>query len=137
MIIDYEREITQFVADETGWTIGDDIVHGHFLEISPATCNAVLFNAGNVAYFDLPDRIDAIIQIVSRAEAFDTARENNNLAYTKLHRRIAKDLPLLTSGNENIIQISAAINAPRYIGIDDNKKHQWSSDYILRLKIKE
>lgn len=133
----YEREITQFVATETSLTLGTTLQHGAFNEESPTRCTAIIYNQLSVAYFDLPDRIDVLVEADSRAESYEDARADSEEVYNAWFRRIDKALPVITSGNALKIQTSESITPPRYLGVDDNKRHHWSTVSILRLKIVE
>jgi hypothetical protein len=133
----YEREVTQFVANETSLVLGTTLQHGAFNEESPTRCTAMIYNQVSIAYFDLPDRIDVVVEADSRDESYETARDDIEEVYNALFRRIDKALPVITSGNELKIQTSESNVPPTYLGVDDNKRHHWSTVSILRIKIVE
>ena len=134
----YEKEVTQLIATETSLTLGTTLQYGRFTEESPERCTSIIYNQTNFAYFDVPDRMDVNIEVISRAESYEAARDDSEEVYNKFHRRIDKDLPLIDSGNAITIQTSeATTGSPRWIGLDENKLNMWSATYLLRLKITE
>ena len=133
----YEVELSTFLANETTLFLGTTLQHGRFIETSPKRCTAIIFNQVSNAYFDLPDRIDVVIEATSRSDSYEGARDDAEEIYNALHRRIHKDLPVITSGNELIIQTSECQIPPQWVGIDENKRNMWSATYLLRIKIKE
>ncbi|HUX56757.1 MAG TPA: minor capsid protein [Bacteroidales bacterium] len=130
----YEEEITQFIENETTLTLGTTLQFGRFTTESPSRCTAVLFNKVSIAYFDVPDRIDVMVEADARDESYINARDDIEEVYNALFRRIDKALPVITSGNEFKIQTSESITAPTWVGKDENNRHHWSTVLILRLK---
>lgn len=133
----YEREITDFVALETTLIKGTTLQHGFITEKSPDTCTALIYSNPGTFYFDVPDRLDVVVDSISRSQSYETARSDCEEVFNALIRRIDKALPVVVSGNELKIQTSEATVTPQWMGLDENKLHIWEASYILRLKLVE
>lgn len=131
----YEEEVSQFIEDETPsyMVLGSTLQYGRFTEQSLEQCSAIIFSPVDLSYFDLPDRLDVMVNIISRAESFESAREDAEVIYNVLYGRINQPLPIITSGNELKIQTSESPSPPQWIGLDENKRNMWSATYLLRL----
>ncbi len=128
------KAIAQFIETKTGLTLGDDLIFGHRTPDSPKDCVLIAFNGGGAAYFDLPDRADVMVQVLSRAESYADALEASMLIYEALHGLAYETLPTVVSGESWEAMSIEAVNAPQYIGPDEKGRHEWSTNYIFRIK---
>lgn len=133
----YEREISTFIANETALVLDTTLQHGFFTEKSPEDSTAIVYGSPGEFFFDVPDRLDVIVDSVSRSQSYETARAQCEEVFNALIRRIDKALPVIVIGNELKIQTSEATVTPVWTGLDANKRHMWEASYILRLKLVE
>ena len=128
------KEITQFISDETTLIIGTDLFCGHRPQTAQDRCHVVLETAGGGLYYDLPDRVDKMIQIISRAKTYFTARDDAQAVFDLLHGRAGCAMPVITSGIEYEAQTIEAVADPQYIGQDEKGRYEFSTNYIFRIK---
>lgn len=100
-ILDYEavaeilcrplREIVQWIEDNSSWIIGTNLFFGHLPPKTesgtdpPVRCVTVLEVAPGGVEGQLPDRMDKIIQIRTRAQNYSQARADAKELYRLLH----------------------------------------------------
>ena len=131
------KEITKFIADNTSFTLGDTLQCGHRTPASPVQCNVVLESDPSGIYPDLPDRVDKMIQVISRAKTYMKARDDAWEIYKELFPNLnASGLP---SGARTIsasyeAQIIEPLSDPQYIGKDDKGRYEFSTNYIFRIR---
>jgi len=99
------KEIAKFIESKTSFVIGTDLFVGHRLQDSPDRCQVILESGGGKPYFDLPDRIDKAIQVISRAKTYFNARDDAWAIYKAIFSDCIKgstgwSLPILTPGTE-------------------------------------
>lgn len=128
------KEIFQEIATRTGLTPGTTLQFGRRAQDAPIRCILVAFNAGGGTVFDLPDRRDVMVQLLARAEDYNDAYEDSKRAFEALHGLAGISLPLLVSGRRWEAMIIQAINPPQYLGPDPKGHHEWSTNYLWRMK---
>jgi len=128
------KEIAQYIENETGFTIGTDLFVGHRLSTSPDECIVVLENAGGKPDFDLPDKVEKAIQIISRAATYFTARENAYTVYDLLHGKSGITLPIVVGSDEFVAMVIEGMNVPQTIGQDDKSLWEFSTNFIFRMR---
>jgi len=128
------KEIAQFVASKSGFTLGTTLQFGHREQDAPARCILVAFNAGGGTDFYLPDREDKMVQILARAESYVDAYEDAMIVYDAIHGTAGWTLTVITTGKEYEIIDIEAMNPPQYVGPDEKGRHEWSTNYIFRIK---
>lgn len=147
------KEITQFIEDQSviaaisALTIGLDLWAGHRPQDCNDACDVVLETTGGMVYFDLPERADPVIQILSRGTTYFTARDRAWAIYDAIFRRhsphIAADraasagwlLPLdpLIIVKTHEILIIEPLSPPQYIGQDEKLRYEFSCNYIFKV----
>ena len=80
------KEIATFIATKATLTIGTDFFVGHRPQDASAVCDVILESAGGSVIFDLPERADIMIQILSRATTYFTARDRAWAIYDAIFR---------------------------------------------------
>lgn len=130
------KEIFETIAARTGFVPGDTIHLGRWPQGEPDRCVLVAFNGGGNTVFDLPDRQDLMVQILTRAKDYNQAYADAMTCFNALHGAAAIDLVVLLSTDAWQAQTIEAINAPQYIGPDEQNRHEWSTNYIFRIKDK-
>lgn len=130
------KEIAAFIASKTSFAIGTTLQVAHRTQDSPDRCNVVLETAGGAVYFDLPDRVDKHIQIISRAKTYMDARDDAWEIYRALHDGTGGwTLTAVPPAEQDYEAMTIeALAEPQYIGQDDKKRYEISCNYIFRIK---
>ncbi len=106
---------------------------GVYLDTSPADCILVRDPGGGDVDFELPDRIDKLVQVIARAEKYITADAAAMEVFFALHGQAMVDLPIVVSGDEWVANVIEAVSAPQYIGPDPRGRHEFAANYLFRL----
>jgi len=134
------KEIATFIKNHTaGLVIGDTLQVGHRPQDAPDVCDVILESAGGSVIFDLPERADIMIQILSRATTYFTARDRAWAIYDAIFRDWTSGsagwtLPVVTVGEEYEAMIIEPMATPQYIGTDTKLRHEFSTNYLMRIK---
>lgn len=129
------KEITAFIARKTSFIVGGTLQVGHRTEDSPDQCNVVLESAGGALHFDLPDRNDKMIQVISRAETYLTARDDAREIFTAIHGTAGWTLTAVPPATQDYKAMTIeALADPQYIGQDDIGRFEFSTNYIFRIQ---
>lgn len=129
------KEITKYIENNTSLVIRENLFAGHRPPTARDRCSAVLEGAGGSPSFDLPDSIEMAIQVLSRAKTYFTARSDAYLVYALLHGKAGITLPKVES-DEFYANVIEAQNVPQYVGQDEKKLYEFSTNYIFRIKNK-
>lgn len=130
------KEFSTWLATGTGLVKGDTLQVGFFSQNAPTKCSAIIESGGGEVNGNIPDAMRPVIQIISRAENSIEARTEAWNIYSWLHGKCRHDLPVVESGVEYFLQTADAIAIPQYIGQDEKGLHQFSTNYILKIKNK-
>ena len=134
------KEITQFIANKAGLTRDTDIFAGHRLVDTADECDVILETAGGTAYFDLPERADIVIQVLSRAKTYFDARTRAYVIYDAIFRNWEygsagwKIGPVVPGGDEYQIMTITPLAIPQWAGLDEKKRFEFSTNYVFRIK---
>jgi len=127
------KEIAAFIASKTSFVIGDTLQVGHRTQDAPDRCNVVLESAGGGLYFDLPDRVDKMIQVISRANTYLRARDDAWEIFDALHGTAGWTLSAVAPAVQNYEAMTIeAVADPQYIGQDEKRRFEFSTNYIFR-----
>ena len=135
------KEIATFIKNHTaGLVIGDTLQVGHRPQDAPDVCDVILESAGGSVIFDLPERADIMIQILSRATTYFTARDRAWAIYDAIFRDWTSGsagwtLPVVTVGEEYEAMIIEPMATPQYIGVDTKLRHEFSTNYVFKIKV--
>ena len=128
------QEIAKFIETRTSFVIGTTLRVGRRTQNSPDRCQVVLESAGGGVYFDLPDRGDVLIQVISRATTQMNARDDAWEIYKAIHGTAGWTLPVITSGVIYEAMTIEAVATPQYIGEDEKRRHEFSTNYVWQIK---
>lgn len=128
------NEIATHIANLTGLTIGTDLFVGWRPEDAPRRSSVILERSGSEVTGDHPDWFEKMIQVLTRSENYQEAREDAFLIFYALHGRAGDDLPELTSGERYLAMVIDAQSDPQYIGEDEKRNHEFSTNYLFRIE---
>lgn len=129
------KEIAVFVASKTSFVVGTTLQVGHRTQDAPDQCNIVLESAGGALHFDLPDRNDKMVQVISRAKTYLKARDDAREIFEALHGTAGWTLTAVLPATQNYKAMTIeALADPQYIGQDDKGRYEFSTNYIFRIQ---
>lgn len=132
------KEITEFIEDKASLTRDTDLFSGHRPQGSPDACDVVLESTGGPVYWWNPERADPVIQVLSRAKTYMTARDRAYAIYDAIYRNwtygsAGWTLPVVGTDEYEAMTIEP-LSPPQYIGQDENGRYEFSTNYIFRIK---
>lgn len=134
------QEITEFIENQAGLTRDTDIFSGHRPQDAIDNCDVVLEHTGGTAFFDLPERADIVIQVLSRGDTYLTARKRAYVIYDAIFRNYVLTgsagwtLPIVTVGEEYEVMVIEPLAPPQYIGQDEKPRFEFSTNYVFKTK---
>lgn len=130
------KEISTWIVTKVaGLTIGSNVQVGFRADDAPVRCHVILETGGALPAFELADRIDYMLQIVSRAATYQVARADAWAIFDAINGTAGWAIPALTSGGQAYeAQVIQALAAPQYIGQDDKGDHEFSCNYQFKMK---
>lgn len=130
------KEISKYIENNTGFVIGTDLFTGHRPANAQNECVVILEGAGGKPEFSIPDSVEKAIQILTRAKSYFTARADSYTIYNLLHGKSGITLPVVTSGEEYLVNVIEAMNVPQPIGQDAKGLWEFSTNFIFRIQNK-
>ena len=110
-------------------------------------CDVVLETTGGEVFFELPERADPVIQVLSRAEDYFIARARAHAIYDAIFRihtvpdalgftygSAGWTLPVMVAGVQYEAMIIEPLSPPQYIGQDEKLRYEFSTNYVFKLK---
>ena len=134
------QEIAKFIENKTAtFTIGTNLFEGHRLQDAPDRCTCILETGGSSLYFDLPDRVDKMIQVLSRSKSYVTARadawEIFNALHTGAYGSAGHTLAAVAPAIQNYVAMTIeAVSDPQYIGQDEKRRYEFSTNYLFKIR---
>ena len=136
----YFKEICQFISDQTGFTMqaggGGILQPGVRRQNAPERCVLVAESGGGETNYYCPDQINMMIQVLTRARTYMQSRADSWTVFSALHGEAGWNMNRLEgSGDDYIAMTIEALNAPQYIGQDENGLFEFSTNYIFRCEV--
>ena len=126
---------TWLVGKVSGLTIGGNVQVGFRAQDAPVRCHTFLESGGAIPAFELPDRIDYLLQVATRGETYQQAREDAWAIFDAINGTAGWRISALVSGGQAYeAQVIEALAAPQYIGQDELGNFEQSCNYIFRMK---
>ena len=125
-----------------GFTLGENLFIGGFPDKrpdgtkTPVRVTTIIDQTSSAVYFDRPDRVDLVVQVLSRGSDKREAYNDANTIFRRIHGLSAIDLPEEehVSGHEFVAMTIEANQAPQYVGQDSEARLQYSTNYIFRMR---
>ena len=128
------NEICVFIAERTGFVLGDSLQVGHYVQSAPVRC-ALIQESDGVPNFYCPDMVNLHIQCLCRGETSGDARADAWTLFRALHGTSGWQLPRLDGSGEDYLAMTIeAIAPPQYLGEDANRRHLYSINFIFRME---
>ncbi|MBE3126205.1 MAG: hypothetical protein IMZ57_11185 [Acidobacteria bacterium] len=128
-------EIGRFIVTKIpGLVLGGNFQFGFRPTTAPIRCSVIQEASPSPANFFLRDRVDYMLQIISRAADYETASADNWKFYNALGGTAGWEIPALVSGGQAYrAEVVEAIAIPQYIGMD-GKNPEFSINFIFRME---
>jgi hypothetical protein len=136
------KAISTFIALKTGLTIGGRLQIGHRTQDSPTRCSVIMESGGGGLEPDLPDRIDKMIQVLTRAKTYFTARADARVIFNALYRdheygSAGWDIPAVAPAVQDYVAMMIEpVSDPAYIGQDEKGRFEFSCNYQFLMRNK-
>ena len=128
------REIVTLICTQTGFTLGVDLYAGHRPQDAPDRC-VLIAESGGATHPAEADMTDPLIQALARADTYFEARADSWTVYNAIHSTFGWNLPNLSGSGEDYLAMSVyALAIPQYLGQDENRRYEFSTNYIFRME---
>lgn len=132
------KAICKFIENQTSsFTIGDTLQAAWRPIDAPNRCTLIAESGGGSVIFDLPDRADKMIQALSRATTYFDARDDAYEIYDALHGTAGWELPEVIAGDKYQAMVIEAVAPPQYLGIDEKGRHEFSTNYVWKIRSRD
>jgi len=130
------KNIAQFICTKvSGLTLGTNVQVGFRAQDAPVRCHTIRESGGGIPVFELVDRIDYLLQIATRAETYQTAREDAYEIFDAINGTAGWQIGAITSGGQEYeAQVIEALATPQYIGQDEKGYPEFSTNYQFKMK---
>jgi hypothetical protein len=126
------KEICQWIEANSTFVLGTTLQCGHRTPSAPDRCVVVQETGGGDTNFDQPDMEWIQVQVVTRGETYFNARDDARTIHALLHG--AAGITIGTApATQYIIGAITAVNPPQYIGQDDTRRFEFSTNYRVAL----
>lgn len=130
------KELTTLIANNTSLVRDTDLFAGHRTGECPDSCDVLLERSPSDANGYLTDKVNFMLQVISRAGSYFVARARAYVIYDFLHTQTGVDLPVVTSGDSYVLMFCQAVDIPQSIGVDDKGREEFSTNYVCRIRNK-
>jgi hypothetical protein len=124
------KELSDWIEANSTYILGTTLQCGHRPPSAPDRCAVVQETGGGDTNFDQTDMEWVQIQIVTRAETYFDARDDARALHDLLHG--AAGVEFGTGANVFRATITA-VNPPQYIGQDETRRFEFSTNYRVAL----
>jgi len=128
------KEIAQFIENKTAFVIGTTLQVAWRPDTAPDRCLLIAETGPAPGVFELPDRVDKMIMIKSRAVDYWDARADAVIIWELFNGTAGWQLPQVDGGTKYEAMTVDAISFPQYLGIDKAERHEFSTNYQFKLE---
>jgi len=130
--------ITKFIANNTGFVVGTTIM-AEFRPMDAADRVQLVTGGGGSLVPELTDRADLLIQVTSRSDkepdgSIWDAKDDADLIFAFLHGSSGWDLPEVVAGKTWRAMVITGVAPPQYLGIDKEGRHEYSTNYMFKIR---
>jgi hypothetical protein len=128
------KELCDWIDANSAFTLGTTLQCGHRVEGAPDRCAVVQETGGGDTNFDQVDMEWDQIQVVTRGETYFDARDDARAIHAILHGAAGIEF----GSSPTIYRATiTAVNAPQYIGQDETRRFEFSTNYRVALYNKQ
>lgn len=120
------KGLCQYIEDNSSFLIGTTLQVGHREQEAPDRCIVIQEPSGGDTNFWQVDIEWPIIQVIARSTTYMTARTDARAVHLVLHG--AAGIEIGTSPDIFVATITA-MNPPQYIGQDEKRRYEFSTNY--------
>lgn len=126
------KELCDYIAANSAFVKGTTLQCGHREQAAPDRCVTIQETGGGETNFDQPDMEWIQIQAIARGRTYFNSRDDARTIHDLLHG--AAGLTIGTApATQYIIGAITAVNPPQYIGQDEARRYEFSTNYRVAL----
>jgi len=122
------KELAQYIEDHSAFVIGTTLQVGHREQTAPDRCVVIQETAGGDTNFWQKDMEWLQVQVVARGKTYFNARDDARAIHALLHGAAGLTIGLAPA-TEYIVGAITAVAAPQYIGQDEERRYEFSTNY--------
>mgnify|MGYP006921350691 CR=1 FL=1 len=120
------KELADYIEDNSTFVVGTTLQVGHREQGAPDRCVVIQETGGGDSNFWQHDMEWLQIQIIARGKTYFNARDDARAVHAILNGAAGIDIG---SGATIYHASITAINPPQYIGQDDTRRYEFSTNY--------
>lgn len=132
------KELSNWIRDRVNalgaapvLVLGVNVQVGFRAQDAPVRCHTLL-DSGGPADFDLPYRMDMMVQVATRGENIVQARSDAWSIYSAIHGTSGWTIgPLVSGGQTYKIWSITALAKPQWIGIEEGGGFSYSTNFLI------
>ena len=121
------RGLSDWIESASAFICGDTLQVGHRAPDAPDRCCVIQETGGGDSNFFVKDIEWLQIQIIARGKTYFNARDDARIIHNLLNG--AAGLTVGTSPTFYFIGAITAVNPPQYIGQDEERRYEFSTNY--------
>ena len=122
------KELAQYIEDNSAFVIGTTLQVLSREQDAPDRCVVIQETAGGDTNFWQKDMEWLQIQVVARGMTYFNARDDARAIHALLHGAAGLTIGV-APGTEYIVGAITAVAAPQYIGQDEERRYEFSTNY--------
>ena len=127
------REFCQWIENNTARVLGTDLLCGHEETDDAQDVDIVLNNGGATDYYST-DMLEKSVQIMSLATTYMQGLSNATELFILCHGKSGITLPVVSSGEELIINTMNCQNSPLYLGKREDGRYEFTFSIAVRIQ---
>ena len=128
------KELAQYIENNTSMVIGTDLFAGWVTQGSQDTASVLTETGGATKDWSTTRRAPTF-QVISRGATYHTARDEAFTIFDLFNGTKGEiTLPVITSGDDFMIENIVPISSPQYIGQDQERRFEFSTNYLIYTK---
>jgi hypothetical protein len=124
------KEFCDWIEDSSAFVCGTTLQVGHRAPDAPDRCAVVQETAGGDTNFYQQDMEWMQVQVVTRGKTYFNARDDARTIHALLHGAAGVDI----GSSPTFYRVTiTAVNPPQYIGQDETRRYEFSTNYRVAL----
>ena len=129
------KELVTYIKNNSALVIDTDLFAGHLTQGAQDTCVVIYEPGGRADFYDKKMQMKNY-EVYSRSKDYHTARANANVVHDVFQVMVAVTLPVVISGELWLVNTSNNRNSIQYIGEDEERRHEFTANYIFHVEQK-
>lgn len=129
------KELADWIEDNSSFFCGSTLQVGWREQGAPDRCVTIQETGGGDTNFYQPDMEWVQVQIIARGRTYFDARDDARTIHELMHG--AAGITIGNSPTYYVVGAITAVNPPQYIGQDDARRYEFSTNYRVAYYNKE